>query len=266
MPNKSQELISLFHLSCFSPGCSPLSLPPRSFFLFPPLFCFHMNPTFHFPRPRSSSLSPPLTVLLEHAAGKWWMITCHSLFIIIQTINYTSLMLVVPLEIYMLGTDQCENGISFAKCLSVGTAWWLQSGCFNSCVCLTMSSLTACHRSHCSEALFIAFCRLRLSEDKDVAKATVLRASRQGRSESRHTAPAPITCLCFHWCESLYPLHLLFFYGWLPCMKGLLHWQAGLWQGEKLLMQLNNPRTASDLIRSKELQINETKGKTKKSL
>lgn len=119
----------------------------------------------------SVSLSLCLTVVLEHAAGIWWMITCHSLFIIIQTINYTSLMLVVPLEIYMLGTDQCENGISFAKCLSVGTAWWLQSGCFNSCVCLTMSSLTACHRSHCSKALFIGLCRQGFQRTKMLLKA-----------------------------------------------------------------------------------------------
>lgn len=114
-------------------------------------------------------LSLCFAVVLEHAAGIWWMITCHSLFIIIQTINYTSLMLLVLLKIYMLGTDQYENGISFAKCLSVGTARWLQSAWFNSCVCLTMSSLTACHRSHCSKALFIVLCRVRLSEDKDVA-------------------------------------------------------------------------------------------------
>lgn len=216
----------------------------------------------------SLSLSPCLTVVLEHAAGIWWMITCHSLFIIIQTINYTSLMPVVPLEIYMLGTDQCENGISFAKCLSVGTAWWLQSGCFNSCVCLTMSSLTACHRSHCSKALFIVLCGLRLSEDKDAAKATMLKAGRQGRSQSRHTVSAPITCLCFHWCESLYPLHLLFFYGWLPCIKRLVSScinRQGSGRGEMLFMQLNNPRTASDLIRSKGLQKNETRGKAKRA-
>lgn len=123
----SQKLISLFHAYFLTPGFSLLSLPPWSFSIFPLLFYFCMNLTSHFPHSRS------LAVVLEHAAGIWWMITCHSLFIIIQTINYTSLMLVVPLEIDMLGTDQCENGISFAKCLSMGTAWWLQSGCFNSC-------------------------------------------------------------------------------------------------------------------------------------
>lgn len=159
------------------------------------LFSICMNPTFHFPHLCPSSLSLHLTAVLEHAAGIWWMITCHSLFIIIQTINYTSLMLVVLLKIYMLGTDQCENGISFAKCLSVGTAWWLQPGCFNSCVRLTVSSLTACHRSHCSKALFIVLRRRRLSEDKDVAKATVLKSGRQSRSQSKHMVPAPTTSI-----------------------------------------------------------------------
>lgn len=152
-----------------------------------------MNLTSHFPcsRSRSFPFSLCLTVVLEHAAGIWWMITCHSLLIIIQTINYTSLMPFVPLEIYMLSTDQCENGISFAKCLSVGTARWLQPGCFNSCVCLTMSSLTACHGSHCSKALFIVLCRLRLSEDKDAVKSHRLKArwiTQQGQPQ--HPAPA----------------------------------------------------------------------------
>lgn len=185
--NKSQKLISLFHPW----GFFPMAAVPSQ---------FHHDPFFYYPLfsicawiwlfiflVHVPALSLCRTVVLEHAAGIWWMITCHSLFIIIQTINYTSLMLVVPLEIYMLGTDQCENGIPFAKCLSVGTAWWLQSGCFNSCVCLTMSSLTACHRSHCSKALFIVLCRLRLWEDKDVAKAALPEAGGPGRSHSRHS-------------------------------------------------------------------------------
>lgn len=45
---------------------------------------------------------------------------------------------------------------------------------------------------------------------------------------------------------------------WSPTLTALA--------GEVLLMQLNNPRTASDLIRSNGLKKNETKGKTKKGL
>lgn len=178
---------------------------------------FHANLTSHFPCSCSISLplSLCLTVVLEHAPGIWWMITCHSLFIIIQTINYTSLMPLVPLEIYMLGTDQCENGISFAKCLSMGTARWLQPGCFNSCVCLTMSSLTACHGSHCSKALFIVLCRLRLSEDKDVVKAI---GSWQGGSHSRDS-PSIQHLPLFPLVGILVPFPPFFFQGWLA-LKG----------------------------------------------
>lgn len=198
----------------FPPRCSPLLLPLWLFFLFYSV-CISAWTRLPISLARVPALSLCLTVVLEHAAGIWWMITCHSLFIIIQTINYTSLMPLVPLEIYMLGTDQCENGISFAKCLSVDTARWLQPGCFNSCVCLTMSSLTACHGSHCCKALFIVLCRLRLSEDKDVVKAT---GSRQGGSHSRDS-PSTQHLPLFHWWESLYPLHFFFFQEWLV-LKG----------------------------------------------
>lgn len=200
-----------------SPDCSPLSLPLWPFFSIPFLLYHCVNPTSHFPCSCSSSLPLflCLTVVLEHAAGIWWMITCHSLFIIIQTINYTSLMPLVPLEIYMLGTDQCENGISFAKCLSMGTARWLQPGCFNSCVCLTMSSLTACHGSHCSQALFIVLCRLGLSEDKDAVKAI---GSRQGGSHSRDS-PSTRQLPLFPLVGILVPSPLFFFQGWLV-LKG----------------------------------------------
>lgn len=182
--NKSQELITPFSLCYFL--VVTVRPPPHSTVVLFSYYCSSRplhGSGFSFPLP---VFQLSLTAALEHAAGKWWMITCHSLFIIFQTVNYISLMLVVPLEIYMLGTDRCENGISFAKCLSVGTARWLQPGCFNSCVCLTMSSLTACHRSHCSKALFIARFGLRLSEHKDAATAA---CAGQAGSLSDHHLP-----------------------------------------------------------------------------